>query len=178
MNIRQAKVEDAAGIAHLHVDNWLANYKDILPEKALRTWTYQEREARWKKSIKSAISGGNMTFVAEQNNSIIGFVLSGTMRDERLRMRYSGEVYGLFVNKKFQRQGLGRELLNTSFLHLKNQHHEKAAMWTLSENVCRSFFQKTGADKVYDTPVEIGGKTYTNIAYAWEEIPITRRDMQ
>lgn len=170
MHIRKAEKKDAAGIAKVHVDNWLKTYSGILPEAALSTWTYAEREKRWEASLNNALSGGTMTFVAEGPSGIAGFALSGTMRDARLRMRYSGEVYGLYVHPAEQQKGLGEELLLAAFEHLQELQHPRAALWIPGNNEHKNFFEKRGASKVYEAPLEIGGSHYTNEAYAWEDL--------
>lgn len=168
--IRTAQLEDAEGIAKVHVDNWLDTYSGMLPEKSLRTWTYEERIKRWQASIQQAVSGGTRTFVAESSGRITGFVLAGTMRDATLRMRYSGEVYGLFVQPEYQSKGLGKELLISAFQHLHDYQHSRAALWVPNVNKSRGFFEYMGASKVYEAPVEIGGESFMNEAYGWESM--------
>jgi GNAT superfamily N-acetyltransferase len=170
MNIRRATADDYSGIARVHVDNWLNTYKEIFPAEVLNTWTYETREVRWKKSLPKALSGGTMTFVAEERGTILAFALAGTMRDARLRMRYTGEIYGVFVHPEHQGRGLGRKLFEACAEHLLSFDHARAALWTLENNPDRDFFEIVGGKKVYDAPDEIGGRSYTKVAYGWDDL--------
>ena len=170
MQIREADVKDAPGIAKVHVDNWISTYYDVFPAHVFETWTYKNREERWKKSLPEAVSGGTRTYVAEEEGKIAAFALAGTTRDARLRMRYTGEFYGIYVHPDFQRQGLGRKLLESCAEHLASQGHKRAALWVIENNKEQPFFEKMGGEVVYEAPVEIGGNNYKNIAYGWEDI--------
>ncbi|MFC4735433.1 GNAT family N-acetyltransferase [Bacillus daqingensis] len=168
MLIRKADVSDAESIAAIHVNTWLHTYRDILHEDALKSWTMKERVKRWENSLPSAISGGNAMYVAADQGTLCGFVLSGTMRDAKLRMRYSGEIYGLFVHPSYQRKGFGTGLLHTALEHLHGLGHKRAALWHLENTSDRSFFKTEGAELVYESEVTIAGKVYTQSAFGFE----------
>ncbi|NJP38795.1 GNAT family N-acetyltransferase [Alkalicoccus luteus] len=168
MLIRKAVEADAREIAAVHVDTWLHTYGDMLHGDALKSWTMNERIKRWENSLPSAISGGNAMYVAADESRLCGFVLSGTMRDAKLRMRYSGEIYGLFVHPDFQRKGFGTGLLHTALEHLSGLGHRRAALWHLGKTSHRLFFETEGAELVYETDVTIAGKSYTQSAFGWE----------
>ena len=43
MNIREAKSEDAAAIAKVHVDSWQTTYQGLLPDNYIAQRSYQKR---------------------------------------------------------------------------------------------------------------------------------------
>ena len=45
MFIRKANIEDAMGIAKVHVDSWRTTYKGIVPEVFLENLSYDEKGA-------------------------------------------------------------------------------------------------------------------------------------
>ena len=47
--IRKAELEDAKGIAKVHVDSWRTTYKGIVPDTFLENLSYENREQIWKK---------------------------------------------------------------------------------------------------------------------------------
>jgi hypothetical protein len=51
INIREARLEDAAAIAKVHVDSWQTTYSALLPEEYIKKRTYQKRFNNWKKRL-------------------------------------------------------------------------------------------------------------------------------
>ncbi|MEA1854613.1 MULTISPECIES: hypothetical protein [Cytobacillus] len=46
--IRKAVIEDAMGIAKVHVDSWRSTYATIFPQEYLNRLSYEKRETLWK----------------------------------------------------------------------------------------------------------------------------------
>lgn len=171
MIIRQAHVDDWKGIARVHVDSLHASYQDTLPLDVLNKFTYADREKRWQKDLPKSISGGTMTYVVEdKNREIVGFALSGTMRDARLKMKYTGEVYGLYVHPDAQGQGFGRKLFESVAQHLASVHFSSIALWTFENLESCSFFKHLGGVQVYEKSTTIAGKQLVEYAYGWDDL--------
>ncbi|PYZ95037.1 GNAT family N-acetyltransferase [Salipaludibacillus keqinensis] len=171
MNIRKATVEDAKGMARVHVDCWRSAYEGILPSDLLNNLSYKDREQRWIKNIPLSTSGGSMTFVVEnEEGKIVGFALGGTMRDARLRMKYTGELYGLYVHPNNQQKGFGKKLFESVVHHLVSLHHSSIALWTFKGHHSCSFYNHLGGEKVYDKKTTIGGTELTEWAYGWDDL--------
>lgn len=173
MNIRQATASDAKAMARIHVDCWLQAYEGILPEELLRSLSYEDREERWEKSIAEATSGGSMVYVAEDPElGVIGFVLGGTMRDATMRMRYTGEIYGIYVAPRYQRMGIGRALYKKIAAFLGSIHHARAGFWLLADHPDQGFFEKLGAEEVYRKQEKIRDQEHTNLAFGIEDLSL------
>ncbi|WP_280771928.1 GNAT family N-acetyltransferase [Salipaludibacillus daqingensis] len=171
MIIRQAKLDDWKGIAHVHVDCLHSAYSETLPSNTLEKFTYIDREKRWQKDLQKSINGGTMTYVAEdQNNEIVGFALGGTMRDARLRIKYTGEIYGLYVHPDYQGQGLGKKLFESVAEHLASVHFSSMALWTFGNLDSCSFFKHLAGQQVYEKKTTVGGKELVEYAYGWDDI--------
>ena len=56
MKIRKAKLVDAKGIAHVHMDSWLATYRGIVPDTYLDQISYGAREELWNDNLKAKIT--------------------------------------------------------------------------------------------------------------------------
>lgn len=167
--IRKASAMDWKGIARVHADCILSAYEGILPPETLQNFSYNNREKRWEHDLPKTISGGTMNYVAEnEQGAIVGFALGGTMRDPRLRIRYSGEIYGIYVHPSYQHQGLGKKLFTSVIDHLASLHHSKVALWTFKDSPSTSFFASLGGEEVYEKNTTIGGKQLTEVAYGWE----------
>ena len=107
MKIRPARQSDAGGIARVYVQTWQDTYRGILPEGYLDAMTVTGYERSFCKDLQNSRV---ISFVAEKKpNEIVGFVTGG---DESKRdWIYSGEIYTLYVQKDYQRQGVGLKLV-------------------------------------------------------------------
>ncbi|MGJ9384474.1 N-acetyltransferase family protein [Salipaludibacillus sp. CF4.18] len=171
MIIRQAKVNDWKGIARVHVDCVHSSYKNILPPATLDKFTYNTREQRWKKDLPSSTTGGAMTYVVEDSNgTIVGFSLAGTMRDARLRIKYTGEIYGVYVHPDVQGKGYGKKLFECAVQHLSSVHFSTIALWTFKDLDSGTFFKHLDGEQVYEKSTTIGGEKLEEIAYGWDNL--------
>ena len=75
MFIRKANIEDAMGIAKVHVDSWRTTYKGIVPEVFLENLSYDEREQNWKQGTTV-----NNVYIAEDENGQSHWILYGRKR--------------------------------------------------------------------------------------------------
>ncbi|MFT4644391.1 MAG: hypothetical protein ACI8ZX_000792 [Planctomycetota bacterium] len=87
--IRKAKLLDAPAIAKAHIDAWRNTYKGIVADDFLSTMDYRKRTERWNKILSQNASS---TFVAIENDEILGFASAGKNRDDNI---YNGELYSM-----------------------------------------------------------------------------------
>jgi len=87
---------------------------------------------------KYLLRNPNTCFVAEENQNIIGIILSG--HDGR-----RGFVYHTAVSKNSQRQGIGTKLVNTAMKALKKEGVTKVALVVFDKNLDgNKFWEKQG----------------------------------
>ena len=80
----------------------------------------------------------DMSFIAKTSNNIIGAVLCGT--DGR-----RGYIHHLTVNKKYQKQGIGKKLVNKCIDNIRELGLEKIHIFVFKENIeGQKFWQKMG----------------------------------
>ncbi|ADU30592.1 GCN5-related N-acetyltransferase [Evansella cellulosilytica DSM 2522] len=171
MMIRQATVNDWKGIAKVQVDSMREAYKNHFPAKVIDNMNYLDRENRWQNDLPKTISGGTMNYVVvNEKDIIIGFALGGTMRDPRLRIKYTGELYGIYLVPELQGQGFGKKLLESVAYHLASQHHNSMALWTLKPHNSCFFFERMQGKEVYEKNTMIGGKELKECAYGWDDV--------
>jgi len=72
--IRRATIEDAAAIAHVHVESTLATYRGIMPDAHLARVDVGQRERAWRQNLADP---GHFVVVAEVDGSIVGFADAG-----------------------------------------------------------------------------------------------------
>ncbi|WP_413378782.1 N-acetyltransferase family protein [Alkalihalobacillus sp. 1P02AB] len=167
LHVRQAVLEDAKGIAKVHVDSWRSTYAGIIPDVFLDTLSYEQRERRWEQIMLS-----EMVYVAENNvGTIVGFANGGRERSGKYH-GYTGELYSMYVLEEFQKFGLGRELIRHVCHSLKVQEMYSMITLVLAENDSRHFYKKLGAEEIDCVQIEIAGKKLDEIVYGWEDIKI------
>ena len=165
MFIRKAKLEDAAGIAKVHVDGWRTTYKGIVPDTYLASLSYENRERIWTSGIKE-----NNVYIAEDDNGqIVGFAAGGKERTGNYAA-YVGELYAVYLLEGHQGKGIGRMLVQSIVEGLLEMELNSMLIWALEENPACRFYESLGGMKIDTTEIEIEGKKLNEIAYGWNRL--------
>lgn len=107
--IRRATVEDAAGIAHVHVQAWRETYTRLVEPGELDELSEERRAERWAQIIAP---GDVIVWVAESGTEIIGFASAGMVgHDERPRPL---ELQSIYLLADQHGSGVGQALLNAA----------------------------------------------------------------
>lgn len=129
MKIRKATLADAKGIARVHVDSWIATYRNIVPDTYLDQLSYEAREQLWTENLKA-----ENNFVAENDDrEIIGFADGGKERTGKYA-KLQGELYSIYILPEYQGKGIGRSLMKRVVQHLKANGQNSMLVWVLEEN--------------------------------------------
>lgn len=91
--VRDARMEDAAGIARVHVRTWQAAYEHVFGREALAALTVEGRRAGWERIL--AEPGSSITLVAEEAGEVVGFAGGGPPRDQDLDPARTAELYAI-----------------------------------------------------------------------------------
>jgi len=85
--IRKADIEDAAAIAHVHVESWRTTYAGIVSDVFLASLNKEVRTQSWQEQILTA----NISIlVAEDETGIFGFAAGGRSgKNSTITMRSS-----------------------------------------------------------------------------------------
>ena len=107
--VREAVLDDAAGIARVHLQAWRESYAHLLPAAALAGLQQGPREAKWREIITT--SGSNV-WVACAGTDIVGWASAGAGRDDDApRPR---ELNGIYVLASHYGSGAGQMLLDAA----------------------------------------------------------------
>jgi len=170
ISIREARVSDAAGLARVSVDSWQSTYAGIIPQEFLDSLTYEGRTKRWEERLSDPDSPG-FTFITETNEGdIVGY--AGGLKGNSGDPLYTGEVGDIYLLKEYQRQGIGRRLMATAALRIKEYGHDSLLVWVLEDNPNRKFYESLGGSPVGKKEVEIGGRKLKEVAYGWADMKI------
>lgn len=166
VQIRDAQVGDALGIATVHVRSWQTTYPGIMPDELLKSLSIEKRTAGWERGLQNPIDGG-FTLVAEEDGQIIGFAGGGPGRDGD--PEYPGELYAVYLLKEHQGRGLGRTLFLEVVRRLRAQGYQKMLLWVAKENrPSVAFYQHMGGVALREKPVEFSGTTVVEVAFGYD----------
>ena len=168
MRIRAAMVEDAAGIARVHIDSWRTTYAGIVPDAYLAGLSYEAREARWEERLGDLPVDDCVYIAVDEAGQIAGFAGGGPQRTAL--PGYAGELYAIYLLRVAQGQGLGRQLTSRVAAHLLRQGMRSMAVWVLTANPSRGFYEALGGQLIGEQPIAIGGATLQEAAYGWSEV--------
>lgn len=165
--IRPARVEDASGIARVHVDSWRTSYRGIVPDEVLATLSYEQREEVWRRGLSNT-TRKRFDFVAEdEQGRIVGFVSGGPLRDGD--PSYESELHAIYLLKEAQGRGIGRRLTKTFVERLVATGSDSMLLWVFAENYsARRFYEAMGGQVVSSQPMEIGGILLEEVSYGWK----------
>src|SRR5262245_33845108 len=168
MHIRQARIEDAAAIAKVHVDAWRTTYPGIVPADYLASLSYNEREKEWRNGLTAPECGAFTHVVEDDRHEIVGFATGGPERSGKLK--YPGELHAIYLAAGHRRRGTGRRLVRSVAERLLQLKYNSIMVWVLADNPSRAFYEALGGEKFFETEVEIGGARMIEVAYGWKDI--------
>ena len=142
-NIRPANINDAEGIAKIHVGTWQFAYKGQLSDDYLDSLSVEKRTERWKEILNKP-QLDNWSLVAELNGQIVGFCTVGKSRDEDADSKI-GELWAIYIDPQYMDKGIGTALMNEGLKILKGKGFNKATLWVLESNdKTRGFYEAKG----------------------------------
>lgn len=137
IEVRPAIAEDAAGIAHVHVQAWREAYALQLPAELLAGLEEAPRAVRWAESIQDDVTD---VFVAAKDGRIVGWASASAGRDEDAPL--GRELEGIYILQEVYGTGGGQRLLDMAI------GAEPAYLWILDGNPrAEAFYRKNGFDR-------------------------------
>ncbi|MFB7138491.1 GNAT family N-acetyltransferase [Gottfriedia sp. NPDC056225] len=166
MNIRNATLTDATGIAKVHVASWKTTYKNIMPDAFLQKLSYDQRIDSW---IKNITKERHYVFVAENGNGeIIGFADCG--KREENQVDDSGDLTSIYLLEEYQGTGIGKQLMEQLFNQFEKLGFNRVFVEVLEDNKTRFFYEYYGAELLKSEKITIAGKDLNLLTYEWNNI--------
>ena len=172
--IRFATVNDAAGIAAVHIDTWRSAYTGIIPLAFLESLSISSRTKYWFDLLADA-TRPSPVLVVELADTVAGFVCAGPERTQD--PEYKAEIYALYVLPQYQARGLGRGLLVAALDCLISSDLGSLLVWVLADNPYRRFYDRLGGAVIRRRPVEVGGVSLAEVAYGWRSTASLARSL-
>ena len=144
VHFRRATIEDAAGIAQVHIDGWGRAHAELVPEAYIRYKASSVgREDFWRDELRLE-ADDRKPWIALADEQIIGFADGGMARDDDLDSG-TGEVYTLFVTPECWEKGIRSRLVQHVARDLREHDFQRAVFWVLeADGVMRAFAEYTG----------------------------------
>lgn len=138
--VRGASVEDAAGIATVHVAAWRVAYRGVVPEEVLATLSVEQRERGWRRTLAD---GAVPTLVAESGGRVVGFcTLACPARDDDAGER-TAEIAAIYVDPERWRRGIGTRLARAALDRLRGR--DSVTLWVFAANAAAiAFYERLG----------------------------------
>jgi ribosomal protein S18 acetylase RimI-like enzyme len=171
--IALATPDDAQALAAMHVASWHETYSGLLPDNILAALSVQSRAAAWSKILlEPATANSSVVYLAEHQETIIGFGSCGAQRTESLKDNgYDGEVSGIYVLREFQKGKIGTQLFRSMSSDLLRRGFKAAALWVLRENFrARRFYEHFGGKVIAEREDVREGTVLIELAYGWPDI--------
>ena len=169
MLIREANESDATSIARVQVDAWRTTYKGIVPDTYIASLTYKKKEQSWRKILASREN--DFTFVAQtEEKQIVGFASAGDA--EEPDGDFAGELIAIYLLESYQRQGIGKFLVEAVTQRFLQQKITSMLVWILADNPFRAFYESLGGEYISEKQTEIGGALLIEVAYGWQDLKI------
>lgn len=166
IRIRKANTKDAQGIARVHVDTWRTTYRGILPDEFLSSLSYDRARRRWETIYLNPNSQDTISVAEDESGNIVGFAIYGPDRDND--PVYKGELYGIYVLQRIQRQGIGKQLMLAAAQDLKRRGLSSMLVWVLADNPSKRFYELLGGEHVQTRDITMDGKPLKELGYGWE----------
>jgi GNAT superfamily N-acetyltransferase len=161
VEVRPARVADAAKIAAIHIASWQRGYRGLVPQDYLdgldaAVWT--TRRVNLLEQLDWSRSG--CFVVADNNGELVGFTHAGPTRDDDSSSSATaavGEVYAIYLAPDAWGKGFGQALMAAALAQLAQCGYGEATLWVLDSNArARRFyaaagFKPDGAVKVDDS---------------------------
>jgi GNAT superfamily N-acetyltransferase len=141
VKVRWARVEDAAGVAEVHVDAWRSAYAGLIDQAILDGLDLERRTTMWTGFITQSLQGlppkgydepAHRLLVAEDDGRIVGWAGFGPGRDADQSHR--GELAGLYAHPSVWSHGIGRALVARVDDELRDSGFADAYLWVLDGN--------------------------------------------
>ena len=168
--VRKATVEDAERLAEIHIFGWRNAYRGILADKFLFD---KLRVCRRAENFKKVVGEGlEELYVAERQGVVAGFLSIGEPRDPDKAKAEALELWAIYVDPVFLREGLGAELLGFCEQQGRSRGRKEVFLWVLEDNVIgRSFYEKhgyspDGASKVLERLPSASVKPVAEVRYS------------
>ena len=168
--VRRATLDDARGIAEVHVASWRAAYPGLVPQEFLDGLDVERRAAFWTTLLED--EGESRTWVAFETARVVGFAGTHPADDDDAPQVHAGshELATMYTLPETWGTGVGRALLERAVADLAADGIEHMHLWVFAANDrARAFYERAGwREDGAARELEIGGASLPIVRYRLE----------
>ncbi len=130
-------------MADLNVRGWQRSFRGAVSEEVINSLDAARRQAFWAEHLPSPPPF--FTWVAVEDDGVIGFLHLGPNRDRDLDAGEIPEVYAIYVDPDHTGRGIGTRLMDRALDYLRAGEFHSATLWTLRDvPATRGFYESVG----------------------------------
>ena len=148
-------------IAEFITITWNETYRGIVNDAFLDDLKNTE-EKRYINAINNFDEKFNMQYIIKKDNKIIAYLKLSKIKDDEYKEYI--ELQSLYVLKEYQKNGIGKELIQKAFNEAKKAGYKKMIIGCLEENKSNGFYKKMGGKFVKKRKFKLPNQTlYENV---------------
>ncbi len=141
--VREARIEDARGIAEVRVDGWQAAYRGLIPDAYLDGMCVDTNEERTKRWLANPLD--SVSFVCAEDEKIVGWTTVHFPGRDKDLDRSVAELSACYARRSVWGRGVGFQLWNAARHTLQNLGAREMSLWVLRGNsVGIQFYERQG----------------------------------
>lgn len=165
--VREARLDDADGIARAHVASWNESYRGILPDNVLDRIDVGQRVETRRRILRDR-SIFQLVAYDTTHGDIVGFCDAGS---SRRHMQYGGELYAIYLVHHAKRHGVGGEMFARVRAWLAANDRQSMVVWVLENNHhARKFYEALGGRAAARASSRVAGFPVVELSYAWDQL--------
>lgn len=139
--VRRGTLDDAGALTDLFRETWETSYRGIIPHLHLESIIRRRDKAWWK----NAVASGDGLLVLEVAGTLAGYATFGR---SRLKSKYQGEIYEIYLLPAYQGLGFGEHLFEGVRYALDQRKLNGMIIWALGDNAsAQDFYWRRGDRK-------------------------------
>lgn len=158
--IRKATKKDAKDIVRINVNSWKVTYRDIFPKEFL-----DNLDSKNPISIKKCKENIDEYIIYEQEGKVVAMARYGKNKKE-YDDSYA-EIYMLYVDCNYIKQGIGKSMVNYIFNELKGKY-KYLLISVLQKNNANEFYKKIGGKLIGENNFLLMDKSYLENVYEYK----------
>jgi GNAT superfamily N-acetyltransferase len=190
--VREITPDDAEALAHIIVTATKHAFTGLVPD-VYATWLSEDERAaccvqamadgrdvaealamaedaksaaNWRRSMAHEWEPSEILLAAEYDGEMVGFAIG---RPSAGDLEYRGELTALYVLPSHQGRGVGRILLRAVAQRLAMQGIHSLKVGVLRVNPNRPFYERLGAQYLYDREYNESGFVQPECVYGWKD---------
>ncbi len=132
IQIREATIADATGIARIQVVTWQHAYRGQMPDDYLDGMSIAQRTQTWIALLSNSYPKAH-TLVALDGDQVAGFCSVGASPNEDADAQ-NGELFAIYVEPQAMGKGVGSALMAEAVNQLRAEGFTHATLWVLATN--------------------------------------------